>query len=202
MKKLIALVTVYGLVLMPLYANAAALGGAPVFRPAPAARSAAEPRIAVGAEARGRRAAPAPTSGSSSPVATSLLEAAEIAASSGAYRAQNTASITTGQIRDDDKKRSAMAFALSGILAFGGAALWRWVPCRGQSAHRFADQYEGFSEWSDRQCNDADGQRLGWDTPTKALFGAGVALEVVSLFYLIAHLRQGDQQDGQQPSSP
>ena len=116
MKTLTALVTVYGLILMPLYANAAALGGAPVFRPAPAARSAAEPSIAVGAEVRGRRAASTPVNEASSPVAYhSLLEAAEIAASSGAYRAQNTPDITTGLIREGDKKRSALAFALSGV---------------------------------------------------------------------------------------
>ena len=174
MKKLVALLTVYGLVLMPLYANAAAV-----------------------------RPPSTPANGCSASAASlSLLEAAEIAASSGVYRAQNTAGITTGRIREGDKKRSALAFALSGALAFVGAGLWRWLPCRGQPAHRFADQYEGFTQWHEAQCYDADGQRLGWDTPTKALFGAGVALEVVSLFYLIAHLRQGDQQDGQQPSSP
>ena len=193
MKTLTALVTVYGLILMPLYANAAALGGAPVFRPAPAARSAAEPSIAVGAEVRGRRAASTPVSEASSPVAYhSLLEAAEIAASSGAYRAQNTPDITTGRIREDDKKRSALAFALSGVLAFVGAGLWRWLPCRGQDAHDFVDQYEGFQQWHDAQCYEADGQRLGWDTPTKALFGAGIALELVSLGYLFAHMRSDD----------
>ena len=46
--------------------------------------------------------------------AASLLEAAEIAAASGVYRAQNTSTITTGRIRPGDKKRSALAFAISG----------------------------------------------------------------------------------------
>ncbi len=46
--------------------------------------------------------------------APSILEAAELAASSGAYRPQNTATITTGRIGEDDKKRSAIAFAISG----------------------------------------------------------------------------------------
>jgi len=132
----------------------------------------------------------------------SLLEAAEIAAASGVYRAQNLAGITTGRIREDDNRRSAIAFAISGVAAFAGAALWRWLPCRGQDAHGFVDQYEGFQQWQDAQCYDENGQRLGWDTPTKALFGAGVALEFVSLFYLVRHLREDRQQDDAQPSSP
>jgi hypothetical protein len=189
MKTLTALVTVYGLILMPLYANAAALGGAPVFRPAPAARSAAEPSIAVGAEVRGRRAASTPVNEASSPVAYhSLLEAAEIAASSGAYRAQNTPDITTGLIREGDKKRSALAFALSGLLAFTGAALWRNLTCRGEGDARHLG--EGLK--TQVECYEDDGSRKGWDTPTKALFGAGIALELVSLGYLFAHMRSDD----------
>ena len=172
MKKLIALVTAYALVLMPLLANAAPTGG-----PAVAGHS----------------------FGASAP---SLLEAAEIAAASGVYRAQNTANVTTGRIREGDNKRSAIAFALSGALAFVGAGLWRWLPCRGQDGHDFVDQYEGFRQWQDAQCYDENGQRLGWDTPTKALFGAGVALELVSLFYLVRHLRDDGQQDDAQPASP
>ena len=169
MKKLVAFLTVYGLVLMPLYANAT----------------------------------PPSASGTSSPATySSLLEAAEIAAASGAYRAQNTAGIASGMIREDDNRRSAIAFALSGVLAFAGAGLWRWLPCRGQDGHDFVDQYEGFQQWQDAQCYDADGQRLGLDTPTKALIGAGIALELVSLFYLVRHLREDGQQDDQQASSP
>ena len=133
--------------------------------------------------------------------APSLLEVAEIAAASGVYRAQNTAGIATGRIREDDNKRSVIAFALSGALAFLGAALWRWLPCRGQDAHDFVDQYEGFQQWQDAQCYDDNGERLGWDTPTKALFGAGVGLEFVSLFYLVRHLRE-DRQGDAQPASP
>ena len=163
MKRFVAVATAYGLILLPLYANAAALG----------------------------------------PAATpSLLEAAEIAAASGAYRAQNTATITTGQIREGDKKRSAIAFALSGALAFVGAGLWRWLPCRGQDAHDFVDQYEGFQQWQDAQCYDDNGARLGWDTPTKGLFAAGVGLELVSLFYLVRHLRENGQPDDAQAASP
>lgn len=174
MKRFVALFAVYGLVLAPLHANAAAVH--------PVAASA--------------------TRGASAPAPASLLEAAEIAAASGVYRAQNTATITTGLIREDDKKRSAIAFALSGALAFGGAALWRWLPCRGQDPHGFVDQYEGFQQWHEAQCYDDDGERLGWDTPTKALFGAGVALELVSLFYLVRHLRDDGQPDDAQPASP
>ncbi len=150
MKRLIAFVTAYAVVLMPLYANAAA--------PTPA---------------------------------RSLLEAAEIAAASGVYRAQNTASITTGTIREDDKKRSAIAFALSGVLAFAGAALWRNLTCRGAGDARHFG--EGLK--TQVECYEADGSRKGWDTPTKALFGAGVTLELVSLGYLFAHLRSADDGD-------
>ncbi len=121
----------------------------------------------------------------------SLLEAAEVAAASGAFRAQNTADITTGLIGDDDKRRSALAFGISGLAAFVGAALWRWVPCRnqGQNNNVAGLEIEGYNK-----CWDQDGNRQPWDTPTKALVGAGVALELVSLGYLIAHMRsQGNQ---------
>ena len=128
----------------------------------------------------------------------SILDAAEAAATSGVYRAQNTATITTGLIREDDKKRSAIAFALSGALAFVGAGLWRWLPCRGSGDGR----HEGEADWNRAQCYDEDGQRLGWDTPTKALFAAGVGLELVSLFYLVRHLRDDGQQADAQPASP
>ena len=121
--------------------------------------------------------------------APSILEAAGIAAASGAYRAQNTPDITTGRIREGDKKRSALAFALSGALAFAGAGLWRWLPCREKAGTSSIGglQIEGYDK-----CYDQDGQRLGLDTPTKALLGAGVALELVSLGYLIAHLRSDE----------
>ncbi len=42
------------------------------------------------------------------------------------------------------------------------------------------------------KCYTSDGERRPWDTPTKAMFAAGVGLEVVSLLYLIAHLREDD----------
>ena len=121
--------------------------------------------------------------------APSILEAAEIAASSGAYRAQNTATITTGRIGEDDKKRSAIAFAISGAAALAGAGLWRWLPCRDEAGTSSIGglQIEGYDK-----CYDQDGQRLGLDTPTKALLGASVALELVSLAFLIAHLRSDD----------
>ncbi len=121
--------------------------------------------------------------------APSFLEAAEIAAASGVYRAQNTATITTGRIQGGDKKRSAIAFALSGVLAFAGAGLWRWLPCREKAGTSSIGglQIEGYDK-----CYDQDGQRLGLDTPTKALLGAGVALELVSLGYLIAHMRSDE----------
>ena len=121
--------------------------------------------------------------------APSLLEAAEMAAASGVFRAQNTSTVSTGLIREGDKKRSAIAFALSGLLAFAGAGLWRWLPCRsqGQSSNIAGLEIEGYDK-----CYDADGQRLGLDTPTKALIGAGFALELVSLGYLIAHMRSDD----------
>ena len=121
--------------------------------------------------------------------APSILEAAEVAAASGVYRAQNTATITTGLIREDDKKRSAVAFALSGVIAFAGAGLWRWLPCRNaKDGSTIAGlRIEGYNK-----CYEPDGQRKGLDTPTKALLGAGVGLELVSLFFLMAHLREDD----------
>ena len=168
MKRLTALLTVYALVLMPLYANAA-----------PAAPGTTSESAAV--------AAPA-----------SLLEAAEIAAASGVYRAQNTANIATGRIREDDNKRSAIAFALSGVLAFTGAALWRNLTCRdGGDARHFGEGLKTQTE-----CYEEDGSRKGWSTPTKALFAAGVGLELVSLFYLVRHLRDDGQQAAAQPASP
>ena len=168
MKRLTALLTVYALVLMPLYANAA---------PAAPGASSRSPAGAIPA---------------------SLLEAAEIAAASGVYRAQNTANITTGRIREDDKKRSAIAFAISGVLAFTGAALWRNLTCRdGGDARHFGEGLKTQTE-----CYEEDGSRKGWSTPTKALFGAGVGLELVSLFYLVRHMRDDGQQDDAQPASP
>ena len=128
----------------------------------------------------------------------SILDAAETAAASGAFRAQNTANITTGRIRDDDKKRSAIAFALSGLLAFTGAALWRNLTCRGGGDARHFG--EGLK--TQVECYEEDGSRKGWSTPTKALFGAGVGLELVSLFYLMHHLRDDGQPDDAQPASP
>ena len=130
--------------------------------------------------------------------APSLLDAAEIAAASGAYRAQNTAGIATGRIREDDNRRSAIAFALSGVLAFTGAALWRNLTCRdGGDARHFGEGLKTQTE-----CYEEDGSRKGWSTPTKALFGAGVGLEFVSLFYLVRHLREDGEQDDAQPASP
>ena len=130
--------------------------------------------------------------------APSLLEAAEVAAASGVYRAQNTAGIATGRIREDDNRRSAIAFALSGLLAFTGAALWRNLTCRdGGDARHFGEGLKTQTE-----CFEEDGSRKGWSTPTKALVGAGVGLELVSLFYLVRHLREDGGQDDAQPSSP
>ena len=160
MKTLASLSLVFGLVLAPMHAHAAAI--------------------------RAPGAAP------------SLLEVAEIAAASGVYRAQNTAGIATGRIREDDNRRSAIAFALSGLLAFTGAALWRNLTCRdGGDARHFGEGLKTQTE-----CFEEDGSRKGWSTPTKALFGAGVGLELVSLFYLVRHLREDDRQDDAQPSSP
>ncbi len=160
MKTFASLSLVFGIVLAPMHAHAAAI--------------------------RAPGAAP------------SLLEAAEIAAASGVYRAQNTAGIATGRIREDDNRRSAIAFALSGVLAFTGAALWRNLTCRdGGDARHFGEGLKTQTE-----CFEEDGSRKGWSTPTKALFGAGVALEFVSLFYLVRHLREDGQQDDAQPSSP
>ena len=121
--------------------------------------------------------------------APSILEAAEVAAASGAYRPQNTATITTGRIREDDKKRSAIAFAISGAAALAGAGLWRWLPCRNVTRHGAIDatNVSGYFK-----CYTQDDQRKGLDTPTKAMLGAGIGLEVLSLFYLIAHLRADD----------
>ena len=121
--------------------------------------------------------------------APSLLAAAEIAAASGVYRAQNVAGITTSKIQPGDKKRSAIAYGLSGLMAFAGAALWRWVPCRNreQASNVAGLPIEGYNK-----CYDGDGVRLPWDTPTKAMFAAGIGFEVVSLIYFISHLRSDD----------
>jgi len=124
--------------------------------------------------------------------APSLLEAAELAAASGVYRAQNTSTITTGRIRPGDKKRSALAFAISGVAAFAGAALWRWLPCRNVITTPTKNATEAAKYV---KCYDQDGQRKGLETPTKLLLGAGVTLELVSLGYLIAHLAS----DGDDP---
>ena len=132
------------------------------------------------------------SSGSSALAGTSsFLEAAEIAAASGVYRAQNTTTITTGRIQAGDKKRSAIAYGLSGLMAFAGAALWRWLPCRNIPD---APTNNATENTKYVKCYNEDGQRKGLETPTKALLGAGVTLEVVSLFYWIAHLRQDDTQ--------
>ena len=118
----------------------------------------------------------------------SLLEAAEIAAASGVYRAQNTSTITTGRIQPGDKRRSAIAYGVSGLMAFAGAALWRWIPCRNVAPVAAADVVDGVTLAAYNKCYDADGERKGFDTPTKWMLGAGVGLEVVALGYLIAHL--------------
>ena len=122
----------------------------------------------------------------------SILEAAAVAAASGAYRPQNTTTITTGRIRDDDKKRSALAYGLSGLMAFAGAGLWRWLPCKNVITEPSLNATENVKYV---KCYEADGQRKGLETPTKALLGAGIALELVSLGYLIAHLAS----DGDDP---
>ncbi len=128
----------------------------------------------------------------------SLLEAAEAAGRSGVFRAQNTPVVSTGLIRDDDKRRSALAFGISGMAAFVGAALWRWIPCRNQDQ---ASNIAGLEIEGYNKCFDQDGNRHPWDTPTKSLVGAGIALNVVALGYFIAHLRSADQQDSD-PNDP
>ena len=133
--------------------------------------------------------------GSSAPAGTpSFLEAVEVAAASGVYRAQNTSTITTGRIREGDKKRSALAYGLSGVMAFAGAALWRWIPCRNASSTDLSIA-SSVEQAAYHKCYDADGMRKGFDTPTKWMLGAGIGLEAVSLFYLIAHLTS----DGDDP---
>ena len=129
----------------------------------------------------------------SSPVveAPSLMESALAAAASGAWRAQNTSTITTGRIRDDDNKRSALAFAISGAAAFAGAFLWRWLPCRNAKE---GNDIGGLRIAGYNKCYDSDGERKGLDTPTKLMLGAGVTLELVSLGYFIAH-RMGRGED-------
>ena len=130
----------------------------------------------------------------------SFLERVRADSSSGLYRPQNTSTITTGAIREDDKKRSAIAFALSGLLAITGAGLWRWIPCR--NAKPGVDQEIGGVQIPGyNKCYTDGGERKGWDTPTKTMFAAGVGLEVVSLFYLIAHLRN-DKDRPDASSSP
>ena len=133
--------------------------------------------------------------GSSAPAGTpSFLEAVEVAAASGVYRAQNTSTITTGRIREGDKKRSALAYGLSGVMAFAGAALWRWIPCRNASSTDLSIA-SSVEQAAYHKCYDADGMRKGFDTPTKWMLGAGIGLKAVSLFYLIAHLTS----DGDDP---
>ncbi len=124
----------------------------------------------------------------------SLLEAVGVAAASGAYSVQNTSTITTGILREDDARRSAIAFALSGAMAFVGAGLWRWLPCR-ETGPGDPQKVGGVAISGYNKCYDADGNRLGLDTPTKWLLGAGVGLELVSVFYLVRHLREGGDTD-------
>ena len=171
MKRLSALLTVYALLLLPLYANAEAM-----------------------------RSARAPANAAAPPVSTvSFLEVAEVAAASGVYRAQNTAGIATGRIREDDNKRSAIAFALSGVLAFTGAALWRNLTCRdGGDARHFGEGLKTQTECYEEE-RFAKGLEHSHQGP---LFGAGVGLELVSLFYLVRHLREDRPQDDAQPATP
>ena len=122
----------------------------------------------------------------------SLLEAAEVAAASGAYRPQNTPTVTTGRIREGDKKRSALAYGLSGIMAFAGAGLWRWLPCRNVTTEPSLNANENTKYF---RCYNEDGGRKKLEPPTKALLLAGAGLELVSLGYLIAHLMS----DGDDP---
>ncbi len=137
--------------------------------------------------------ATAPVHAATAPRATvSLLEAAEAAAASGAFRAQNTAGVTMGRITEDDKRRSAIAYGLSGALAFAGAALWRWLPCRDVST-AFSTNANENTKYI--RCFEADGQRRPLEAPTKALIGAGIAFELVALGYLIAHLRSDRDDD-------
>jgi len=129
------------------------------------------------------------------PKGGSLLEAAEAAAASGAFRAsraQNTAGVTLGRITEDDKRRSAIAFGISGLAAFAGAALWRWLPCRNLPTTPTNNATENTKYI---KCFEADGQRKPLEAPTKALIGAGIVLELVSLGYLIAHLRSDRDDD-------
>ena len=130
--------------------------------------------------------APLPVAATAGPE-VSLMEAAIAASSSGAWRAQNTPTVTTGRIRDDDLKRSALAFAISGAAAFVGAGLWRWLPCRNA---KDGNDIGGLRIAGYNKCYDKDGARKGFDTPTKLMLGAGFALELVSLGYLIAHMRK------------
>ena len=136
-----------------------------------------------------------PAAGAATGSAPSLLEAAEIAAASGVYRAQNTSTITTGRIRPGDKKRSAIAYGLSGVMAFAGAALWRWIPCRNAAPVGSGEAVDGVTLAAYNKCYTPDGERKGFDTPTKWMLGAGIGLEVVALGYLIAHLAS----DGDDP---
>ena len=77
-------------------------------------------------------------------------------------------------------------------MAFAGAGLWRWLPCRNVATEPTLNATENTKFF---KCYNDDGQRKGLETPTKALLGAGIALELVSLGYLIAHLAS----DGDDP---
>ena len=138
-------------------------------------------------------AAPSEIASTARPVVSAepptIMERVRRASSSGLYRPQNTATITTGTIRKDDRRRSALAFAISGVLAFAGAGLWRWLPCR-NAATDGGQEVGGVVLQGYNKCYTSDGERRPWDTPTKAMFAAGVGLEVVSLLYLISHLRE------------
>ena len=136
-----------------------------------------------------------PPAGPSETAPPSLLEAAENVASSGAFRLQSTVSNPSGTIREDDKKRSAIALAIAGAAAFAGAGLWRWLPCRNAgdvSSSEGLRPNEFGAHTKYLTCFTEDGERKGLETPVKLLLGAGIGLEVVSLFYLIRHLRQDD----------
>lgn len=128
----------------------------------------------------------------------SFVTAVETAAASGAWRAQNTPTITTGRIREDDKKRSALAYGLSGALAFLGAGLWHWIPCRNASATDTTST--GAAKYV--KCYAEDGSRAPLEPPVKALLGAGVVLEIVSLGYLISHLRSDDDASARAGNQP
>ena len=130
--------------------------------------------------------------------APSLLEAAETAASSGRLPRAEHRHDHDGQNREGrpEAKRHGIRHQRGpGVRRRGPLA----VAALPEHFRGEAQEVGGVPLMGYNKCYTPDGERKGFDTPTKALLAAGVGLEVVSLLYLISHLRQDSGGAGSTP---